>query len=252
MSHASSEQLICEDQLIGVQFSSSVPVTKTYPDSSLLPLSWVRKFAWRNSLSYWSFFCQLSSLQCCDTLKFNRKSKTNEVSSLFKIIICQWNVFRTFKVKHWSGRGEQKARLSVCSFSLDVLVMQEHAIPSSSPSSYGHSVYKLKILTVLTFRRPLESAVFISQTGKWSDRQSGLIKVKQWVCSSALNCMTLSFAFIYLPILAFLNSFEGKKRSWMRRKENHTTMEEKPHTWEAKKTLLNLLESLQQGPSCTL
>lgn len=34
----------------------------------------------------------------------------------------------------------------------------------------------------------------------------------------------------------------------MRRKENHTVMEEeKAHTLEAKKTLLNLLESSQQG-----
>ena len=89
MSHASSEQLICEDQLIGVHFSSSVPVTKTYPDSSLLPLSWVRKFAQRNSLSYWSFFCQLCSLQCCDTLwdrtgkkQTNKRTKSHLYSKL--------------------------------------------------------------------------------------------------------------------------------------------------------------------------
>lgn len=40
MSHASAEPLTCEDQLIGAQFSSSVPRTKPNLDSSLLPLSW--------------------------------------------------------------------------------------------------------------------------------------------------------------------------------------------------------------------
>lgn len=163
------------------------------------------------------------------SLKFHRKSKTNEISSLFKVTICQWNVFRTFKLKHWSEREGKKARLAARNFSLGVLVMQEHAITFPSPSSYGHSVYELKIQTVLTFRSPLETAIFISQTRKWSDRQAGLIKVKQWVCSSPLKCTRLSFAFFYLPVLAFFNSFEEKKLDEKKGKPQRYRRRKSPH-----------------------
>lgn len=84
-----------------------------------------------NSLSYWPFFCQLSSLWYHDAFwNLNRKSKTSEFSSLFKVIICQWNISRMFKLKHWSGRGEKKAVLILRNFSLDVLIIQEYAIPT--------------------------------------------------------------------------------------------------------------------------
>lgn len=185
------------------------------------------------------------------SLKFNRKSKTNEVASLLKVIISQCNIFRTFKLKHWSGKREEKAKLAVCNSSSDVLITQKHAISSPPPSSYGHSIYALKIPTVLIFRRPLEIALFISQTGKWSDSQAGLINVKQQVCSSALNCTRLRFAFISLPVLALFKFIWGKKLDERKGKPHHYERRKSPHT-RGYEALVNLLESLQQGFSCTL
>lgn len=162
------------------------------------------------------------------SLKFNRKSKTNEVSSLLKVIISQCNIFRTFKLKHWSGKREEKARLAVCNFSSDVLITQKHAISSPSPSSYGHSIYALKIPIVLIFRRPLEIALFISQTGR-------VVWQPSWLNQSQTASLQLSTELHEIEICFYLStSFSiveihlRKKVGWEERKTTPLWEKEKP------------------------